>query len=224
MEKRGRIGKGNTAEVFEYGEGKVCKLFLEGYPREYVELEYANAIEVFSLNLNIPRPFEMIETVGRCGIIYEKIEGKTLLTLMLEQEEKDSRMLDELVKLHCELLSRHTTNLLSYKDFLIKLIEQRTDEEELLIDQICALPDGDCLLHGDFHPGNVLVKEDNSLVIIDFLNVCQGPAEYDIARTFFLLRGSDEAVADSYLNKMCVHKGDIAQFLNVIEQCRKYES
>lgn len=25
-------GKGNTAEVFEYTDGKVCKLFFEGYP------------------------------------------------------------------------------------------------------------------------------------------------------------------------------------------------
>ena len=45
------IGKGNTAEVFKYGEDKVCKLFYEGYPPEYVELEYKNAREVFKLKL-----------------------------------------------------------------------------------------------------------------------------------------------------------------------------
>lgn len=34
------IGVGNTAEVFEYGEGKVCKLFFPGYPKDAVEREY----------------------------------------------------------------------------------------------------------------------------------------------------------------------------------------
>ena len=40
------VGVGNTAEVFDYGDDKVCKLFYEGYPKEAVEREYRNAKEV----------------------------------------------------------------------------------------------------------------------------------------------------------------------------------
>ncbi len=31
------IGKGNTAEVYDAGEGKILKLFVKGYPKFAVE-------------------------------------------------------------------------------------------------------------------------------------------------------------------------------------------
>lgn len=179
------IRKGNTAEVFEYGAEKVCKLFWEGYPREYVELEYKNAKQVFSLKLAVPQPFEIIQVGNRNGIVYEKIEGKTLLESVSENEIESSKMLEEFVRLHGELLSKHTQNVLSYKTFLTAMVKDKVREQELLTNKIHALPEGDCLLHGDFHPNNVMVKSDKTLVIIDLMNVCYGPALYDIARTFF---------------------------------------
>ena len=51
------LGKGNTAEIFEYDQGRVCKLFFEGYPQQYIEHEYQNAKEVFGLKLKTPEPF-----------------------------------------------------------------------------------------------------------------------------------------------------------------------
>ena len=104
------------------------------------------------------------------------------------------------------------------------MVKNKTAENPLLIQKILALPEGDCLLHGDFHPGNVLVKPDNTRVIIDFMNVCHGPALYDIARTFFLLQGRDKSIANEYLNRMGASDNDIMQYIEVIEACRKYES
>ena len=37
------IGKVNTAEVYDAGEGKILKLFVEDYPKFAVEHEYNNA-------------------------------------------------------------------------------------------------------------------------------------------------------------------------------------
>ena len=48
------LGKGNTAEVIEYGIGKVCKLFNEGYPREYAELEFQNAKVMKKEGISVP--------------------------------------------------------------------------------------------------------------------------------------------------------------------------
>ena len=36
------LGKGNTAEVFEYVDGKICKLFYEGYKEIMYEKDYFN--------------------------------------------------------------------------------------------------------------------------------------------------------------------------------------
>lgn len=45
------LGRGNTAEVFEYGNGKVCKLFFEGYPQKYIEHEYLNKMKVSKMDI-----------------------------------------------------------------------------------------------------------------------------------------------------------------------------
>ena len=65
--------------------------------------------------------------------------------------------------------------------------------------------------------------EDGSPVVIDFMNVCRGPALYDVARSYFLIKQADAGLADKYLKKMHVQGCDIATFLDVIEICREYE-
>lgn len=54
------LGKGNTAEVFEYGDKQVCKLFFEGYPQEQVALEFQNAREMYQNKIRIPKPFKWL--------------------------------------------------------------------------------------------------------------------------------------------------------------------
>ncbi len=87
-----------------------------------------------------------------------------------------------------------------------------------------GLPDGDCLLHGDFHPGNILVMPDKTPVVIDFMNVCCGSALYDIARTYFLIKQCEGDLARQYLKRINTQENDIEEYLNIIELCRKYES
>jgi aminoglycoside phosphotransferase (APT) family kinase protein len=53
-----------------------------------------------------------------------------------------------------------------------------------------ALPDGDRLCHGDYHPGNVLVAADR-VAVIDWPNAALGVPEADRARTMLLLRWAD---------------------------------
>ena len=63
------LGKGNTAEVFVYGSERVCKLFYEGYPGEYVALEFQNSKEMYKNKIKIPKPFQMVTIENRKGII-----------------------------------------------------------------------------------------------------------------------------------------------------------
>lgn len=217
------LGKGNTAEVFEYEHGKVCKLFFKGYPQQYIEHEYQNAKEVFRLKLKTPEPFGLVTINQRNGIIYEKIDGEPLLNHW--EGTKIDELLDVFTQIHHEWLGNHSNELLSYKDFLSILIDNEDIEHKKLMEEIYALPDDDCILHGDFHPNNVLVRlRDGVPVVIDFMNVCRGPALYDIARTFFLLNQADSYTAYKYLKKMNVSAIDIAPYVNVIEQCWKYET
>ena len=99
-----------------------------------------------------------------------------------------------------------------------------TDDRHEMTSLIASLPDGDCVLHGDFHPNNILITEDNTPVIIDFMNVCYGTKSFDIARTYFLINQYDVPLANDYLCKMGVTEEEIKEYIQVIEKCRKYEA
>ena len=63
------IAKGNTAEIFDYSEGIICKLFYAGYPVESVRSELDNAQLLFSLKLPVPKCYELICMNNRHGIL-----------------------------------------------------------------------------------------------------------------------------------------------------------
>lgn len=218
------LGRGNTAEVFEYGNEKVCKLFFEGYPDEYAALEFQNAREMYKNKIRISKPFQMITIENRKGIIYERIEGRTLLNIMMENETNLDMLLNTFVNLQLNILSHHTKNVLSYKEYLIAILKSKKINNQVILNTINVLPDDDCLLHGDLHPNNILVMSDGTPVIIDFMNVCRGPALYDIARTYFLIKQFDGCLADKYLKRIGASENNIEKYLNIIKYCRKYES
>lgn len=219
-----QIGQGNTAEVFEYGTDRVCKLFIEGYPMAAVEKEYQNACELFQRNVSVPKPYALMKANNRNGIVYEKIEGQTMYRLYKDGIWSAQTLLEEFTKLHQRLLQCHGTNGISYKTFLTTLITEDTPKSAELWKSILTLPEGDCILHGDFHPDNILVKPDGTAVVIDFMNVCYGPALYDVARTCFLLSTVDQTMADAYCIKMNADQNELEAYLNVIRACRKYEA
>lgn len=231
------IAVGNTAEVFDYGNKKVCKLFFEGYPLEAINREYTNAKLMKSLGLHVPKCHEIIQYDHRSGIIYEKVYGKTLLEYFFETADLHF-LVRTLTHVHKKILKHHTQNVLSYKTFLIQSIPDQDIQKSRLINEIRHLPDGDTLCHGDYHPGNILVGSNHKTTLIDFMNVCHGPWQYDIARTYYLLayanvpRGSSsdsdsksqqKDLADLYLSKLNVSFKEIAPFLSIIDACRSYE-
>ena len=223
MQKMNLLGKGNTAEVFEYTNGKVCKLFFEGYPHEYVGLEFKNAKEMYRNKISVPKPFQMVMIKNHEGIIYERIVGKTLQNIITETKEAVDVGLDMFVHLHLDILTHHSKNVLSYKEYLIAMLKNKKITDQMIFNRVIALPDDDHLLHGDFHPNNILVMSDETPVVIDFMNVCYGPVLYDIARTYFLIKQYNIYWANQYLKKMGVLENDISEYLNIITFCRKYE-
>ena len=212
------IQKGHTAEVFDYDGERVCKLFYQEIPYEYVQQEFENARKLFELGIRVPEVFEIVNYDGRCGIVYEKIAGFPMWEHM-----QNECLFEKFIAEHKKLLDISTDVLMSYKDFLIAMICGGNNREVSgnIIKRISDLPDGNSVLHGDYHPGNVMLTVDGEFVIIDLLNVCCGPKEYDVARTFFLLE--NEKWQDRYLKGMGYCKEDIEGYLEVIREIRKYE-
>lgn len=215
------IAKGNTAEVFEYEGGKICKLFKSGYDEAAVDREILNTKVMNKTSVKTPRFIEKVQIDGRTGVIYSKVAGPTLLTELKNEmtPQKFASVLQEMSALQKQLHTHKSTECISYKEFLSYFGYNKLD----------LLPEGNTICHGDFHPDNIIRTANNDLFLIDFMNVCHGPKEYDIARTYVLITEfiqepqARELAGNSYLNLMNVSLTDIEPFVEAVQFCRKRE-
>jgi uncharacterized protein (TIGR02172 family) len=234
------IGTGNTANVYEWEEGKVIKLFYKGYPTEAVEREFQNAVAIKNMDFAKPKVYEIIFCEERMGIIYDRVEGESLLDWVMRTGEVQE-CAEYMAKLHKPILQNTISNVSNYKEFLKSNIltspSANSKKREEVLKMLDKLPDGNTLCHGDFHPGNILISDGHTMVI-DFMNVCHGDFLYDVARTVFLVEYTPvpievddrdmliqfkKTLADLYLIQMNVTREMIQNYLSVIIAARAGE-
>lgn len=232
------LGVGNIANVYEWEEDKVIKLFHRGYPDGAINMEYSNAIAIKDLEFLKPRAYDLISYNDRKGIIYDRIRGESLIDWTIRTGNMPL-CAQYMSKLHKEIIQNEIQNVPYYKDFLRHHIPSSLSSDKLneLLQSIDNLADGNTLCHGDFHPGNILMSE-GRIYVIDFMNVCYGNYLYDVARTVFLIEYTPipprapnrdmiiqfkKALTDLYLILMNVTRDMIKDYLAVIIAVRKGE-
>jgi hypothetical protein len=77
------VAFGHTAEVYEWKEGHILKLFREGFPLNAIEHEARVTRLVCLAGLSAPAVAEMIEINGRYGLVYERVSGRPMLHILL---------------------------------------------------------------------------------------------------------------------------------------------
>ena len=237
IEELSVIGIGNTATVYEWQDHRVLKLFYEGYPQSAVKLEYRNARAISHMTFDKPNAYEMVMVQERHGIVYDRVDGTTLEAWLLSEMDivKGAWILADF---HKKILEHTHDDLPSYKEFLRYMIGQgEAESAKVLFDKIQELPEVNHLCHGDYHPANIFMVDDQP-VVIDFMNVCRGPKEYDVARTYYLIAYTPVAkdiedqdlmmklkleLANMYLSNMGMTYEAIEMYLNIIREARKIE-
>lgn len=191
MEKGKMIGQGGTAEVFEWGEDRILKLFRTGFPKVAIENEYEISSNICKqLNLT-PRVYELVEIDSKSGIIYERINGITMMKVIASRPWKVKKEAQRLAQLHKSIQQKAYfklyNNKIRLKDNISKtgLLEDAVKMK--LYEYIDELEDDNILCHGDFHPDNVLITN-NGEIIIDWMTATQGNPLADIARTSIMFK------------------------------------
>ncbi|MCI0563423.1 MAG: hypothetical protein MN733_33525, partial [Nitrososphaera sp.] len=71
--------QGRTAEIFPWDDGHVLKLFRDRCPPDSVEYEARVAGAIHEAGIPSPAAKEIIEVNGRRGLIYERLDGISML-------------------------------------------------------------------------------------------------------------------------------------------------
>ena len=185
-----RIGNGRAAEVFEFGQGRVIKLWREpGHP-EWMAREARAQQAVIAAGVRAPTVFEETQVDGRNGLIIERVDGLDGLTAALKQPWRIWSIGRGIGRLH-----RQIAKVAAPAE--LPTFEQRTrhiiadpkfpaDIRERLLALFERAPRRIALCHMDFHPGNIM-ETTRGPVVIDFANAQAGHPACDHIQSLLLL-------------------------------------
>ena len=188
---------GGTSDCYvsETDDRVFLKLFRSGIPDDVVEREYLTAKHIHdAAKIPVPGVLNLFDANGRKGIIYERVFGKTFAEMLKERSVSPSDCAESFGK---EALKLHGTDmdltwLPPFRDEVsesIDFVYASRGARRLLhrvLARICEASGKDVFLHGDLHPGNIMVTEDG-FCWIDIGYACRGPALFDLASSDAML-------------------------------------
>lgn len=184
-----KIAEGREAEMFEWEGGRVLRLYRE--PERTAASMDARKLEIArSCGVRVPAEYGPLTLDGRSGFIMERISGPDLLAELSAKPWNVAHVGGIWGRLQADLNSRQAPpELEPLRLRAQQLIERSThippDIREAALARMPSLPDGDRLLHGDFHPANIM-RHGQEFVVIDWTNISRGPAEADFYRSYLM--------------------------------------
>lgn len=191
MQKGTMIGKGMTAEVYEWGQDKVLKLHFDWYLDDWIKFEADIYRELDKLGIPSPAIYDIVHIEGRSGIIFQKIEGDSLLKRIQSKPWRIFFVARQMAQLHAEIHNYSSNTLPTQnkrlKDAIQDSANELKDKTEIILSYLDQLPSRENVCHGDFHPDNILVT-DKQWIAIDWTNAYSGHPLSDVVRTCLMLR------------------------------------
>lgn len=184
------IAQGRTAEIFVWDDRHILKLYRDWCPRHWTEYEARVAHAITEAGIPSPAAGDIVEVDGRRGLIYERLEGISMLQDMNAHPWMLLQHARSLAELHVKINQQSITGLPLYKERLNHDIRSTPHlPEHLRIKALATLnllPDGQNVCHGDYHPGNVIITQKGPIVI-DWMTASVGSPWADVARTSLIL-------------------------------------
>ncbi len=186
-----KIGKGRTAEVYDYKDNKVLKLFYSTFSDKDIECEYLITKNISDTTSIAPKVYDVINVNNRMGIVYEKING-IMLSVYLARNLKNTlkivRKFTQTQKIinniNFEKFPNHT-NKLEQKIMSSSLL--CNSEKEKILKYLKIINKNE-ICHGDYHPENIFVDQNYNFRVIDWANMYVSNKFIDIARTYYLFK------------------------------------
>lgn len=196
LDKCEKIGFGGNGAVYRVSEDEIVKVNYNPSTYATLDLELSKAKEAFLLGVPTAISFDLVDCgEGRRGVVYETIKSKSLGETIQNNpelmEELTDRYIEQINKLH----SIRTDNPVfgsmkdNYRTQVKNASKYLTEEEGKMLEMILeVLPEGDVLVHGDAHPKNIMIQNDEMLWI-DMEGMSVGHPIYDLISIAVVLNG-----------------------------------
>jgi Phosphotransferase enzyme family len=222
------LGAGKEAEVFAVGGGAL-KLYRAAAKRSAFR-EAANAAVAESLGLPVPEIHGLRCFGDRWGIIMSLAEGPSFAESIRAKPDLTSTYVTEMALLQFRVHGHPGTHFASLKARLAANIRRANGldaaTQSRLLAKLQALPEGERLCHGDFHPFNILGPPSRP-TLIDWLDASSGVPAADVCRSYILIGHSEPKIASTYVEAYIEVSGEtrasIFEWLPIVAAARLAE-
>lgn len=186
------VAVGRTSEVFEYGAGSVVKVPRPTVPARWASYEARFTKAVRTCGVRAPEVLDLVTVNDRDAIVFERIEGPSMWEKMLSTPREVPALARELAAVQREIqqsgLPDQVPDLIERSCLKISDAKRMIETDRMEACEILrSLPRGAALLHGDLHPGNVLMSAAGP-VVIDWFDTAIGHPLADVIRSTILIR------------------------------------
>lgn len=185
------IGQGRTADIFAWGDGLVLKLLKREFPASDLEYEARIARIIAATGFTVPAVGDLVKVEDRSGLIYERVQGPSMLQLLSAKPWKLFKVARQFAALHAAMHHHQQVELPSWQERIARSIQATSllsgKIKQYLLEILDQMPKEEVICHGDFHPGNILMSPKGP-VVIDWNNAVRGHPLADVARTSLILR------------------------------------
>ena len=185
-----KFSEGATADIHGWAPGQIVKLFKAGVSPRLGRHEARMTRAAFAAGA--PKVLDEVILEGRFGIVLQRLDGPTLLQLLLTRtmtyEQVGAVLATLYLSVHKTVPPPDAPSLRRWIDAVSQTSRDILPEHIAtgVLTLIDRLPPEDGLCHADLHPGNVIMTADGPR-IIDWACALRSSAVFDIARVHISL-------------------------------------
>lgn len=203
------IGRGAKGTVYRYNDDTVVKVYKSTEHLPEIKEARELARRAFILGIPTAISYDIVMVGDRCGSVFELIDAKSYSEMILAHPES----IGDYVRDYAELLKKiHGTAVreedmpdikVKIRSSWLKTVCPQLDtaDAEKLTRLVEATPDRMTMLHFDYHTGNLMLQNGETL-LIDMDTLSHGHPVFELANIYITYVGfgvEDPAVVENFL-------------------------